>query len=61
MPGEDYSALQTHCPGFFVELGARSEEKGITAPHHNSHYLLDEDALAFGLQYWVNLVLDRLQ
>ena len=61
MPGEDYSALQTHCPGFFVELGARSEEKGITAPHHNSRYLLDEDALAYGLQYWVRLVQDRLQ
>ena len=61
MPGEDFSALQTHCPGFFVELGARSEEKGITAPHHNSHYLLDEDALAYGLQYWVDLVQDRLQ
>lgn len=61
MPGEDYSALQTHCPGFFVELGAGSTEKGTTAPHHNSHYLLDEDALGYGLQYWVNLVLDRLQ
>ena len=61
MPGEDYSALQTHCPGFFVELGARSEEKGITAPHHNSRYLLDEDALTYGLQYWVNLVRDRLR
>ena len=59
MPGEDYSALQKNCPGFFVELGARSEEKGITAPHHNKNYLLDEDALLYGLQYWVDLVRSR--
>ena len=42
MPGEDYSALQGKCDAFFVELGARNEEKGIIYPHHNSHYLLDE-------------------
>lgn len=60
MPGEDFSALQKDCPGFFVELGARSEAKGITAPHHNGHYLMDEDALPYGLQYWVDLVMSRL-
>ncbi|MGN0709379.1 MAG: M20 family metallopeptidase [Anaerovoracaceae bacterium] len=60
MPGEDFSALQKDCPGFFVELGARSEEKGITAPHHNGRYLMDEDALPYGLQYWVDLVINRL-
>lgn len=60
MPGEDYSALQGFCPGFFVELGARNEEKGIVYPHHNPHYLLDEDALQYGVEYWCDLVRDRL-
>lgn len=60
MPGEDYSALQENCPGFFVELGAANEEKGTTQPHHNKNYKMDEDALAYGLQYWVTLVRDRV-
>ncbi len=60
MPGEDYSALQGHCPGFFVELGARDEARGITCPHHNPHYLMDEEALPYGIQYWCDLVRDRL-
>lgn len=61
MPGEDYSALQeSGCPGFFVELGARNEALGITAPHHNANYLMDEEAMTYGLQYWVNLVQNRL-
>ena len=60
MPGEDFSALQEDCPGFFVELGARSEEKGITFPHHNCRYLMDEDALKYGVEYLYQLVRSRL-
>lgn len=58
MPGEDYSALQV-CPAFFVELGAGSGD-GCSCPHHNRHYLMDEDALAFGTEYIYRLVRDRL-
>ena len=60
VPGEDFSALQEDCPGFFVELGARSEEKGITFPHHNCRYLMDEDALKYGVEYLYQLVRSRL-
>ena len=60
MPGEDFSALQENCPGFFVELGARSEEKSITSPHHNCRYLMDEDALKYGVEYLYQLVRSRL-
>ena len=59
MPGEDFSDLQESCPGFFVELGARSEEKGITFPHH-CRYLMDEDALKYGVEYLYQLVRSRL-
>ena len=58
MPGEDFSALQV-CPAFFVELGAGSGD-GCSCPHHNRHYLMDEDALAFGTEYIYRLVRDRL-
>ncbi|NLU24650.1 MAG: amidohydrolase [Clostridiales bacterium] len=60
MPGEDFSSLLDHCPGFFVELGARNEETGCTVPHHNSKYRMDEDALPYGTEYLYQLVLNRL-
>ena len=60
MPGEDFSALQKDCPAFFVELGARSEKKGCTVPHHNRGYLMDEDALLYGVEYIYRTVMERL-
>ena len=58
MPGEDFSALEEDCPGFFVELGAGSN--GCSYPHHNSLYMMDENALGYGVEYLVRLVRDRL-
>lgn len=51
MPGEDFSAFTEagNCPGCFVEIGTRNEEKGTTRPHHNPAYLMDEDGLYYGL------------
>lgn len=60
MPGEDYSAFLDYAPGFFVELGARNEAKGCDMPHHNSRYLMDEDALGYGVEYLYRLGLNRL-
>lgn len=60
MPGEDFSAFLDFCPGFFVELGARNEETGCTVAHHNSRYLMDEKALAYGTEYLFRLVCSRL-
>ena len=59
MPGEDFSALQENCPGFFVELGAGSAE-GCAVPHHNRKYRMDEDALLYGLEYLVRQAESRL-
>lgn len=60
MPGEDFSAFLDFSPGFFVELGARNEETGCTVAHHNSRYLMDEKALAYGTEYLFRLVCSRL-
>ena len=51
MPGEDFSAFTeaAGCPGVFVEIGTRNEEKGTTRPHHNTTYLMDEDGLYYGV------------
>lgn len=60
MPGEDFSAFQADCPGAFVELGTRDPEKGTDQPHHNPKYRMDEAALAYGVEFFVALVRDRL-
>ena len=60
MPGEDFSALQKNCPGFFVELGAGNADKGCNIAHHNRCYKMDEDALKYGVEYIYRTVLDKL-
>jgi amidohydrolase len=56
MPGEDFAYFTAHCPGFFVELGTKNEEKQCAYPHHNSLYRLDENALQYGVQYYFDAV-----
>ncbi len=56
MPGEDFAYFTEGRPGFFVELGTRCHKKLCDRPHHNSGYRLDEDALKFGLQYYLNAI-----
>ncbi|MDF1520104.1 MAG: amidohydrolase [Brevefilum sp.] len=56
MPGEDFSYFLHDCKGFFVELGSRNTAKGTDQPHHNSKYQLDEDALLYGVQYFLDMV-----
>jgi amidohydrolase len=60
-PGEDFSALAKDCPGFFVELGTANHEKGTDQPHHQGCYLMDEDALIYGVGYTVCIAENRLQ
>lgn len=51
MPGEDFSYMLDGRPGFFVELGTRNAAISCDAPHHNTRYRMDEDALLYGVQY----------
>lgn len=61
MPGDDSGYYSQVCPGFFLQLGAACKAKGITAPHHNPNYLMDEDALELGLKYFCLLLNRRLE
>ncbi len=61
MPGDDFGYYAQICPGFFLQLGAANKAKGITAPHHNPNYLMDEDALGLGLRYFCLLLERRLE
>mgnify|MGYP003375385793 FL=1 len=58
MPGEDFSAFTeaAGCPGVFVEIGTRNEEKGTTRPHHNTTYLMDEDGLYYGTAFFAAMI-----
>ncbi|MEA4972748.1 N-acetyldiaminopimelate deacetylase [bioreactor metagenome] len=58
MPGEDFSAFTeaTGCPGCFIEIGTRNEEKGTTRPHHNTAYLMDEDGLYYGMGLFAAMI-----
>ena len=54
MGGEDFSAYLTRAPGTFVLIGAGNAGKGITAPHHHPKFMIDESALAQGVQIYVS-------
>ena len=58
MPGEDFSAFTeaAGCPGVFIEIGTRNEEKGTTRPHHNTTYLMDEDGLYYGTAFFAAMI-----
>lgn len=60
MPGEDFSAFSELCPGCFIELGTKNPVKHCDQPHHNCNYQMDEDALAYGVEYFIRLIQDRL-
>jgi amidohydrolase len=47
--GEDFSAVLARVPGKFFFLGARDAARGITAPHHNPHFDIDETCLPQGV------------
>lgn len=56
-PGEDFSALSKNCPAFFVELGTQNPLKpGTENAHHQSCYMMDEDALLYGCTYITELL-----
>lgn len=46
--GEDFSEVLDAVPGNFFFLGARNDERGINAPHHNPRFDIDEACLPVG-------------
>jgi len=52
--GEDFADYGRVAPSCFFFLGARNEEKGITAAHHSTRFDIDEDALEIGVKMFVH-------
>lgn len=49
MAAEDFSFYTLHTPGCFFRIGTSKEGKEFTAPVHNAHFDIDEDALKTGM------------
>jgi len=47
---DDMSEFLATVPGCYCFIGAGNVERGITAPHHNARFDIDEAALAIGVE-----------
>lgn len=59
MGSEDFSRFTDIVPSVFFRVGTRNAEKGITQLAHQVDFKLDEDALIYGAQNFVQFVLDN--
>ncbi|CAN7513186.1 M20 aminoacylase family protein [Neorhizobium sp. LjRoot104] len=55
MAGEDFAFMLKRRPGAFIFIG-----NGDTAALHNPHYDFDDEAISYGISYWVRLAEQRL-
>jgi amidohydrolase len=56
---EDFAQFLRHRPGCYVAMGNGTQ--GVHAQSlHNPHYDFNDEALAFGAEYWVRLVREEL-
>jgi amidohydrolase len=60
MGTEDMSLYLQQVPGAFFVLGTGNPDKGITYPHHNSKFDVDEDVLWIGPAIFTRFVLEYL-
>ena len=58
MGGEDFSYFADIKPGALMRLGVRNEEKGYTIGVHNDRFMLDEDALEYAVNVFVQFIQD---
>ena len=49
MAGEDFSFYTHQVPGCFFRLGTRGKNDQFSAPVHNAHFNIDEDAMKLGM------------
>jgi amidohydrolase len=61
MGAEDMGVFLEHRPGCYFWLGARNESRGIAGRHHDSGFVIDEGALALGVEFAANVVTANLE
>jgi len=60
MGAEDFSAYLQKAPGAFFFLGGGNKEKGYDYPHHHPCFMIDEEALHYGMMIFINAALKLL-
>ncbi len=56
MGAEDMGVFLQERPGCYFWLGARNEAKGIAGRHHDPAFMIDEDALAIGVEFGLRII-----
>ncbi|TAL86959.1 MAG: amidohydrolase [Candidimonas sp.] len=56
---EDFAQFLRHRPGCFVLMG-NGVDGAYSTPLHNPHYDFNDAALSYGVEFWCQLVLQRL-
>ena len=56
MIGEDFSHYLKVRPGAFFLTGCGNKDKGITAPHHNPHFDIDESSLKYAASEFLKIL-----
>ncbi len=56
MGADDMAEFLRLCPGCYFWLGARNEAKGIAGRHHDSGFVIDEDAIPLGMEFGLRLI-----
>lgn len=60
MGSEDFFEYANRVPGAFIILGGGNKEKGYNYPHHNNHFILEENSLVYGTACFVQVAIDYL-
>lgn len=60
MGAEDMGVFLEQRPGCYFWLGARNEPRGIAGRHHDSGFVIDEDALLLGVEFGTRLIEGQL-
>jgi len=61
MGAEDMGVFLRERPGCYFWLGARNEAKGIAGRHHDPGFIIDEDAMALGVEFGLRLIESSLR
>jgi amidohydrolase len=61
MGGEDMAVYFDRAPGCFVFVGSANAARGLDHPHHSPHFDFDEDALAIGCEFLVQVAEEALR
>lgn len=60
MGAEDFAYFAKEVPGTFTFLNTSKECDGVVYPNHNSKFLVDEDILIKGVDYFVQMSMNLL-